>query len=328
MEGYVILKGEEVLFVMMPFTEGKIHYPGYRLGMSYCPEAPLSGDGDELSGYRLVLVLEGAGIMQIGELAYPVMGSAIYCFHDRETVTLPSKARIAGKALFFQPGVLNERLNGLLPGGESVGHACAEKEIASTDVQDLWVLEPFLDRGQGYYGGIPLDPSVARHADELLKEIGYNLHFQPDAHWPCRSRSYLLELLFLIRRIYQQTTFSPAIIPSEVPESVKPVLEYLHTHYTEKIRLEDLTSRFHVNKTTLNEQFKKSTGLSLIAYLNKIRMQMADSMLRNTTLPTTEIMERIGFADDAHFLRNFRKYSGYSPAEFRNAYCWMLNKNS
>ncbi|WP_425415271.1 helix-turn-helix domain-containing protein [Paenibacillus stellifer] len=62
----------------------------------------------------------------------------------------------------------------------------------------------------------------------------------------------------------------------------------------------------------------------MISYLNTIRMQMASSMLRNTLLPTTEIMSKVGIVDDAHFIRSFRKYASCTPAEFRNQHCWMM----
>lgn len=121
--------------------------------------------------------------------------------------------------------------------------------------------------------------------------------------------------------------FTPSPLPREVPARVKPILSYLYANYREKITLDDLTHQFHLNKTTLNEQFKQATGYSLIAYVNRIRMQMAESMLRNTTLPASEIMIRIGLQDDAQFLRQFRKYSGNSPAEYRRKFCRMLHRS-
>ncbi|MDR0269367.1 hypothetical protein [Paenibacillus sp.] len=80
---------------------------------------------------------------------------------------------------------------------------------STTDYQNLWVMETFTERTAGYYGGLPLDPTVVKHAEELMEAIGRNLTEQPDRFWPCRSRSYLMELLFLIRQVYHETDFSP-----------------------------------------------------------------------------------------------------------------------
>ncbi|MNG29373.1 Helix-turn-helix domain protein [compost metagenome] len=55
-------------------------------------------------------------------------------------------------------------------------------------------------------------------------------------------------------------------------------------------------------------------------------MQIAASLLRNTLLPTEEIVSRIGLSDDAHFIRSFRNYAGCTPAEYRHLHCWMLER--
>ncbi|USB33964.1 AraC family transcriptional regulator [Paenibacillus sp. YPG26] len=309
---------------MKESTEGRTFHPGYRIGLVCRMEEHISNESRTLPpNYQMVLIEDGNGMVEVGTQVYPLLSPAVYCYHPQERVRLIAGRPLQYQILCFSPGVLNERLGDLLNAQEEPGQG-----LTGTDAQDLWLLEPFTERQDGYCGSIPLDPTSARHLAELLLEISKNLRDQPDYHWPCRSRSYLMELLFLVRRSYRRTGFTPAAVPYNVPDSVKPILEYLHTHYREKIKLEDLTSAFHLNKTTLGEQFKRSTGISLIAYVNKIRMTMADSMLRNTLLPTTEIMERIGIRDDAHFIRHFRKYSGYSPAEYRSKYCWMLNNNS
>ncbi|MEK4513290.1 AraC family transcriptional regulator [Paenibacillus anaericanus] len=308
---------------MLHWTEGRVYHPGYRISVAYNPEELLSDHEGVTSVYCIILIKEGTGILQMGANMYPVIAPGMYCFNDKEAVRLITGTALRAESLRFRPSVVHYSLDDLI----QVQHVEGQK-METTEVQDLWCMEPFFERTDSYHGGISLDPSVAKHADDLFHQIGQNLMQQSDINWPCRSRSYLMELLFLIRRLYQTTDFVPSAVPHVVPESVKLVIEYLHTNYKQKIKLDDLTAIFHANKTTLNEHFKKSTGLSLIAYLNKIRMQMADSMLRNTTLPTTEIMERIGIHDDAHFLRNFRKYSGYSPAEYRTKYCWMLNGTS
>ncbi|WP_433945587.1 helix-turn-helix domain-containing protein [Paenibacillus sp. SN-8-1] len=309
---------------MGDWTEGRTFHPGYRMGLSCRMEEITCKETRKLpSGYQMILIEEGNGMVEVGTQVYPILSPAVYCYHPQEQIRLTAGTTLQYYLLCFSPDVLNERLGGLPVVQDEDVHG-----LTVTDSQDLWLLEPFRERQDGYCGSVPLDPASARHVAELLQEMGTNLSDQPDYYWPCRSRSYLMELLFLIRRSYQRAVFTPAAVPYHVSDSVKPILEYLHTHYKEKIKLEDLTSAFHLNKTTLGEQFKRSTGLSLIAYLNKIRMTMADSMLRNTLLPTTEIMERIGFRDDAHFIRHFRKYSGYSPAEYRNKYCWMLNSHN
>lgn len=312
---------------MLYVTQGREFCSDYTLPMAYDSVEVLIGSGEALNGYCVVLVTEGSGSVQVGTNSYPVIAPALYCFHDQETFQFISATGLRLQILKFRPAVLNERMEFMLGRDEEVpegGHSgeSAPEEVKTTDYQDLWLMEPFLERTDLYYGGIALDPAAAKHVNELLVSLKDHLTGQYDKYWPCHSRTYFMELLILIRRTFQQSPFTVGTIPRELPETIQQVIKYLHTHYKQKIKLEDLTSTFHVNKTTLNEQFKQATGLSLIAYLSKIRMQMAESLLRNTRVPIAEIMERIGINDDAHFLRSFRKHAGCSPSEYRGRFNW------
>ena len=305
---------------MQLWTEGKVHYNGYRIEITSSSNTIWGVVTGEQGGYRVILIKEGTGILQIGDSLYPIVAPAVYCINDKENIQFIAGDSLKTKSLQFRLSALNVRLEGLIQN-------LHEGNIRdTTDYQDLWYMESFLERTESYNGSLLLDPSVTNHMEYLFDEIGYNLTVQPDSYWPCRSRSYLLELLFMIRHLYQKSEYTAIPISKTVSGSIRPIIEYLHTNYKQKIKIEELTALFHVNKTTLNQWFNKSTGLSVISYLNQIRMRMAEAMLRNTTLPTIDIMDRIGIRDDGHFIRQFRKYSGYSPAEYRTNYCWLLNK--
>jgi AraC family L-rhamnose operon regulatory protein RhaS len=51
-----------------------------------------------------------------------------------------------------------------------------------------------------------------------------------------------------------------------------------------------------------------------------LRINLAAAMLRDTGLPITEVRQRVGFNDDSHFRRTFRKYLGMAPGEYRREY--------
>jgi AraC family L-rhamnose operon regulatory protein RhaS len=103
---------------------------------------------------------------------------------------------------------------------------------------------------------------------------------------------------------------------------VDPIVLYLHTHYQEKITLDRLARTFHTNRTTLAERFREAAGVSVMAYLIRLRVQLAALMLRDTSLSVAEVGERVGFKDTSHFGRTFRDHIGCSPTEYRQRYCW------
>ncbi|WP_040948992.1 AraC family transcriptional regulator [Gorillibacterium massiliense] len=299
------------------WTEGKKYYSGYRLRMEFDTENIGHDDSDVPSSYRIALVVEGTGLVQVGDVIYPVITPSLYCINEKDRIRFKSDTSLKIKSIWFSPNVIHDRLTDLLEG------KLEGEEVDGTDFQDLWILEPFTERSGTDYGCMLLDNAVAKYMEGIMEEIGKNLTIQPDFHWPCRSRSYLMELLFRIRLLYQNSRSTPAAIPQTGLEPISPIIEYLHMHYGQKIKVEDLTSRFLVNRTTLNKWFNQSTGLSVITYLCRLRLQIAEMMLRNTKLPVSEILAMVGFQDDAHFIRQFRKYSGYSPADYRVRFCTM-----
>ncbi len=62
-----------------------------------------------------------------------------------------------------------------------------------------------------------------------------------------------------------------------------------------------------------------------MTYLTQLRIRLAALMLRDTKLPISEVMWRVGFRDGTHFGRTFRKHTAQSPSEYREQYCWMLH---
>ena len=75
---------------------------------------------------------------------------------------------------------------------------------------------------------------------------------------------------------------------------------------------------FHTNRTTLLNEFKKNTGVSLSQYLAQKRFRIATALLRDTDLTISEICERTGFSDVSYFSKAFKKEISYTPSEYRH----------
>ena len=100
---------------------------------------------------------------------------------------------------------------------------------------------------------------------------------------------------------------------------IQKVKEYLDTDFREKITLDDLASRFYMNKYYLLELFKERYGVTVNAYLNQLRVTYIKQQLRFTD----ETVERI--AEDLHIeptylSRLFKKMEGVSPSKFRKTW--------
>lgn len=98
---------------------------------------------------------------------------------------------------------------------------------------------------------------------------------------------------------------------------IKPVLEYIDTHYKESISLEDLAKIAGMNPKYFCRVFCSLTHYTPINYVNFYRIEQAAFMLDTTELSITEIGMECGFWESSHFTKVFKKYKGITPKEHR-----------
>lgn len=63
--------------------------------------------------------------------------------------------------------------------------------------------------------------------------------------------------------------------------------------------------------------FKAETGSPPARYLRSMRMRDAATLLVSTFLSVKEIMVRVGFSDESHFVRDFKRINGITPTQYR-----------
>lgn len=99
---------------------------------------------------------------------------------------------------------------------------------------------------------------------------------------------------------------------------VRLACEYLEKNYQENINLNKISNYVSLSKNYFCNIFKKETGITIWDYLIRIRMEEAKRMLLDTDQKTYEISERVGYDDPSYFGRLFKKYTGFTPIEFRD----------
>lgn len=95
---------------------------------------------------------------------------------------------------------------------------------------------------------------------------------------------------------------------------------FMEKNYTdESITLSKAAEEVSISMGYLSALFKKETGENFTEYLTNIRMEKAMELLRTTDQKAYEIAYAIGFSNPHYFSICFKKYSGLSPSEYRNA---------
>ena len=103
-------------------------------------------------------------------------------------------------------------------------------------------------------------------------------------------------------------------------ESIKTVLTYIKDNYQEKIYIADLARQVNLNEQYFCRLFKKAIGRSPMEYINEYRIKQTKRLLEETDLPVTEICLECGYSNLGNFLREFRKYTGTTPLQYRKRY--------
>jgi AraC-like DNA-binding protein len=188
--------------------------------------------------------------------------------------------------------------------------------MLTSDWQDRFYIEPFLARpGEGPRCSI-LNFDEARKAEQYWTGLERQLTAQPDDSWPCRSRSILIQALFLLVSL-ESDDAPPEDLRQGGSELVEKALRKIYLDYEKPLALVSLAKDLATNRTSLNEAFKRDVGTSFHRILTRRRLQVASRILTGTVLPISEIATRVGFGNTSRFHKLFKAEYGLTPAQWR-----------
>ncbi|WP_337099043.1 helix-turn-helix domain-containing protein [Paenibacillus sp. YIM B09110] len=98
---------------------------------------------------------------------------------------------------------------------------------------------------------------------------------------------------------------------------LRPVLDYIEMHLTDRIQVEEVCKIANMSYYYFVKYFKKTIGLSFTEYVNYRKVKWAERILLTKDLSISEVGERIGMPNMAHFYKMFKKYNDCSPKQFQ-----------
>ncbi len=100
---------------------------------------------------------------------------------------------------------------------------------------------------------------------------------------------------------------------------IHQTIQYLNTHYGERITLEDMARRVYLSPSYFSRIFRKETGITFSAYLNRVRIERSKELLRHPSIRLTDIALMVGFEDQSYFTKVFKKLTGTTPLHYRES---------
>ena len=102
-------------------------------------------------------------------------------------------------------------------------------------------------------------------------------------------------------------------------EKMRAVLDYLNAHLSSNIHLAELAEVVALSPYYFLRLFRESSGLTPHQYLVHRRIEVAKSMLVHDDLSVAEVAQLLGFSDQSHLTRHFRRLTGAPPGRLRRA---------
>jgi len=107
---------------------------------------------------------------------------------------------------------------------------------------------------------------------------------------------------------------------------VRAILGYIEASMPGPVTLADLSAAFFMSEGHLSRVFRKEMGMSIIAYVKRVRIQTAARLLLDSSEPVGVIAARVGVGDANYFCRMFKSVMGVSPSEYRLAQTVLIEK--
>ncbi|CAG7608250.1 HTH-type transcriptional activator RhaS [Paenibacillus solanacearum] len=167
----------------------------------------------------------------------------------------------------------------------------------------------------GLTSASPYRSSVLRPEVTLLLEAFFDLVNDPEHAHSDLGRLGMLYRLFDSLSLAGGRQFGTGHEPAVT--WLQKGLDYLETHYTEDITIEEAASFVGVDRGYFSKKFQEAYGLPPVKYLQKLKLDKAKHMLEQTDYKLTEIALSVGYPDLFSFSKAFKKHYGMSPNAYR-----------
>lgn len=222
----------------------------------------------------------------------------------------------AGDAIFLNSGVLHSLTPGSADGEARIQSHFVTSAFLGDGAVDLRYVTPVreckaLDALPLYAADAADAAMLGRlaQAAALAREqpLFYELHLQ-------RLFSEVWETVYL--RALQETA-APQAHDVQQEERLKGLIAYMQEHYQEHFSIAEAAAHSHISERECYRVFQQGLGMPPVAFLNALRLQKAQALLRDPALSITEIALECGFGSASYFGRIFRARHRITPSQYR-----------
>ncbi|MDJ0958114.1 MAG: AraC family transcriptional regulator [Arenicellales bacterium] len=157
------------------------------------------------------------------------------------------------------------------------------------------------------------DPDIC-HAGVMLRDALASKEQGSELIYESLARVFLVKLIQKYGLREEEYTFSKSF----TAKHYKCVLDFVARCYGKSILVEDLAREAALSSSHFAQLFKRTIGLSPMQFVMSYRVEQAKKKLARRDTPLIDIALSCGFADQAHFSRQFKQIQGESPSKYRS----------
>jgi transcriptional regulator GlxA family with amidase domain len=100
-------------------------------------------------------------------------------------------------------------------------------------------------------------------------------------------------------------------------ELIIKIQDWMRSNYAQPITVDAMSTRFRLSVRSLNRRFRAASDITPSHYLQQLRIEQAQALLKASNLSIAEVADRVGYQDASYFSGIFRRWAGVSPREYR-----------
>lgn len=135
------------------------------------------------------------------------------------------------------------------------------------------------------------------------------------------------EINSIHRKMIYDYTHRMATIRKEklYPKPIIECFEYVYRNLHRQFTVAEMAEAIHLTPQYLSRLFHSETGLTIMEYIRKKRIETACQMLKYSQYEATEIADFLAYASYSHFIKCFRTETGITPKQYRNRNFQLLS---
>ncbi len=192
------------------------------------------------------------------------------------------------------------------------------------DKSESKYIHPILNNGilfENFLGGHKI---IAQDVMAACRELA-----DQDKGYELAIKALILNILVILLRGHVVRFLSPSERETKIKNNgrIRAATDFILGHYTEPMTIEEIADAVFVSKYYLCKLFKKNLGLTVVDYINHVRMTEAKKLLLETDAAISQVACQVGLSDFNYFSRLYKRKYGETPTQTRHSRITKTDKS-